>query len=349
MQPDTPTSPPDTSPISQPPSLEPNQSQPTPAAAPASPNSPGVIVLQWLTYAFWGWTVLAMSVLTATVINSFINDADTGNFTAYAIAGTLVLLPISLVTDFFYSKKEPQHKTGAATIVMVIHAVLFALFGVGALISIVISLVTLFVSSTDTTGSKVALYSSMVILVLYIAVFLRTLNPSKIPWVRRVFTMTMVLVVGIMSILGVVGPVAQERARKNDRLLETHLNNVKEGVDAYVRSNNSLPDNLEQISVSGDAKKLLTEKLVTYKKLEQSQIPRNSLELDDLQLNRTSVSTSDRFNARTYYYYELCATYDRERDDNFDYYDDNNAEYQTYISNYSHPAGQVCYKLRTTN
>lgn len=26
--------------------------------------NPGTIILQWLTYAFWGWTILAMSVLT---------------------------------------------------------------------------------------------------------------------------------------------------------------------------------------------------------------------------------------------------------------------------------------------
>jgi len=38
----------------------------TPAApiASTSHNSPGLLVLQWLTYAFWGWTVLALAWLT---------------------------------------------------------------------------------------------------------------------------------------------------------------------------------------------------------------------------------------------------------------------------------------------
>ncbi|MGH7250207.1 MAG: hypothetical protein ACREGC_04480, partial [Minisyncoccia bacterium] len=104
-------------------------------------NTPNVIVMQWLTYAFWGWTALSLSILTGIVLANFINKADMGSFTPYAIAAVLVLLPISFVCDYFYSKHEPGKNTGSAMVVMVIHAVLFALFGVGALIGIVFSLV----------------------------------------------------------------------------------------------------------------------------------------------------------------------------------------------------------------
>ena len=60
-------------------------------------------------------------------ISELLKDADVGSFDPYAVAAVLVLLPVSFITDFFYSKREPGKKTGAATIVMVIHAVLYAL------------------------------------------------------------------------------------------------------------------------------------------------------------------------------------------------------------------------------
>lgn len=150
----------------------------TPISEPNT-SSPGLIVLQWLTYAFWGWTVLAMSVLTVTVLANFISKSDTSGFMPYGIAAVLVLLPISIICDVIYSKHEPLKKLGAASLVMIIHAVLFALFGIGSLIGIVISLVMLFTSSGDSSGTQTALYSSMIITVLYTAVFLRTMNPDE--------------------------------------------------------------------------------------------------------------------------------------------------------------------------
>src|SRR5680860_463031 len=100
-------------------------------------NTPGIIVLQWLTYAFWGLTVFATSLLSASVIAYFITPTNNNDFSAYATAAVLVLLPISVICDIFYSKQEPEHKTGASSIIMIIHAVFFALFSIGALIAIV--------------------------------------------------------------------------------------------------------------------------------------------------------------------------------------------------------------------
>ncbi|RYZ99261.1 MAG: hypothetical protein EOO68_12620, partial [Moraxellaceae bacterium] len=77
-----------------------------PAVAPVSTSIPqesqsgtsaGIVILQWLTYAFWGWTLLALTGLIATVLFAFYTDADTSDTIPYVIAATLVLLPISFV------------------------------------------------------------------------------------------------------------------------------------------------------------------------------------------------------------------------------------------------------------
>ena len=73
----------------------------TPLPSQPSENSAGVIVLQWLTYAFWGWTLLAVNTLIFMVIFSLLKHVDLSTIIPYAIASVLVLLPISLVCDVF--------------------------------------------------------------------------------------------------------------------------------------------------------------------------------------------------------------------------------------------------------
>lgn len=326
---------------STPPESQPAQSStPTENIAVPPAHNPGMIVLQWLTYAFWGWTILAMSFLTASILANFIGDADTGSFTPYAIAAVLVLLPISIVCDFFYSKHEPQKKSGAASIVMVIHAVLFALFGIGALIGIVFSLVTMFTSSSDSANTKVSLFSAMIITVLYGAVFLRTINPPRLHFVRRFYILFMTLVVGVISVLGIVGPVARERSTRNDRLIESGLSSVEIAVSGYARKNGKLPDTLASLDLTGDGKQLVSKGLVQYKPntLPPSNPPNN-------------YSSRALRNTTPIYYYQLCVTYARESKNKYrsSYLDKADSDgYQTSLYTYEgHDAGEKCYKLKT--
>ncbi|HUD05387.1 MAG TPA: hypothetical protein VMR18_00485 [Candidatus Saccharimonadales bacterium] len=309
----------------------PNQS------APPNTSSPGLIVLQWLTYAFWGWTVLAMSVLTATVLANFIAGANDGNFMPYTIAATLVLLPISVVCDFFYSKQEPEKKTGAASIVMVIHAVIFALFGIGALITIVVCLVQLFTSSSTSNYTHVALCSAMIITLLYAAVFLRTLNiSSKLKWFHRFFIGAMIVVVGIFSVLGIVGPAANARLTRNDSLIDSNLSTIQSSIDNYASTNNNLPTSLNSIGLSGDAQKLVTDNLVQYTpNIKPS----------------TTLSSNDTTQPTTTYYYELCVNYKKSSSsDGGSPYSSSTAEnnYSNSVNTYDHPAGNYCYKVSST-
>lgn len=307
-----------------------------------------LVVLQWLTYAFWGWTILALSILTAMVLSSFIAKADTGSFTPYGIAAVLVLLPIAFTCDYFYSKKEPEKKTGAETIVTVIHAVIFALCGIGALITAVFFIVQLFTSnSSDQTGIIVGILSAFIVAFFYLITFLRTLNPSKLPQIKHYYKFVMLALVGIIAILGIVGPVAAERSTRNDRLIQSGLSDLSSSINDYVDNNKKLPSQLSDITASGDAKKLIDDNMVRYKAVDSAQTSASK------QSDRLSQSTGARQSSD--YRYELCVTYSQKSRSYDDYNEINGRSYKdsdgysSYLSVYSHPAGEVCYKLKTTS
>lgn len=321
-----------------------------PAGPPAAAQPPhkegvnaGLIVLQWLTYAFWGWTVLSLSMLTTMVLSSFITKADTGSFTPYAIAAVLVLLPIAFGCDYFYSKKEPEKKTGAETIVMVIHAVIFALCGIGSLILAVFFLVQLFTSSSADNGdAQVGLYSSLIITVYYVLTFLRTLNPAKLGWIQRSYKFIMLITIGIIAVLGVVGPVAAERSTRNDRLIDNGISRLSNSINDYAQDNKKLPASLSDVKTTGDAQKLIDDNLVQYKAVDMSTISTTT------QSSNSKLSSRGSSGLR----YELCVTYKQKSR----YYDSYNSAsrysdsdgYSEYIDSAAHPAGNVCYKLKAT-
>lgn len=283
-----------------------------------------------------------MSILTITVLANFITGTETGGFTPYGIAAVLVLLPISIVCDVFYSKQEPQKKVGAASIVMVIHAVIFALFGIGSVIAIVFSLVSIFTSGADSSAMQVSLYSAMIIAVLYAAVFLRTINPPRLGLFKKFFIIFMSVVVGIIAILGIVGPVANEHATRNDRLITSNISRLKSEIDEYAREKKKLPAELGDLSLDGDVKSLVDKGLVRYTantKPASGASPTTSA--------RRSTTTS------TTYYYQLCVTYTKASKDRYrssSSYANDSDGYTTYISSYgAHDAGEECYKIKTNN
>jgi hypothetical protein len=317
--------------------------QPAPAAAPTgvaphAPVSAGLIVLQWLTYAFWGWTIMGVSILVSTILANFISQAETGGFMPYGIAAVLVLLPISIVCEVFYSRHEPAKKVGPASLVMIVHAVLFALFGISALIGVVISLVSLFVSSSDSSTIQVALFSCIIITVLYAAVFLRTIHPARMPWINRAFLMFVTITVGVISLLGIFGPMANARLTRNDRLIESNLSSVQSSISSYVRTNKKLPENLGTLKLKNDALKLVEDDLITYKA--NTKAPSSDSTYYGSNYNNDSTTKT--------YYYELCATFKKEKTSRYDDYNSEDKDgYVTYLSAYYHDAGETCYKIKT--
>lgn len=290
-------------------------------------NPPGIIVLQWVTYAFWGWTVLTMSFLTAAVIAYFINDSSSGDLIIYGLAGIAVLMPISIICDYFYKKYEPVKKSGASSIVMVIHAVIFAIFGVGAIITGVFSVVALMLATGPTQTYYTTIFSSIIIAILYGATLLRTLNPRKMPWVRRFFSIFMVIVVGIIGLIGILGPFMGQKNSKNDTLKEQAIYSIAQDIDSYVSSNHNFPKNLNSVknSSTGDTKKLIDNGTITYNTLSKS-------------------STS--YNYSKEYVYELCANFDK-KSKNADSKKDVYSSYE--LSNLYHDAGKNCYQIRSVD
>ncbi|MEP7204995.1 MAG: hypothetical protein ABI716_02275 [Candidatus Saccharibacteria bacterium] len=310
---------------------QPVQFTPAPAVtsvAELAENNPKLIILQWLTYAFWGFTVLSMSFLVVTVLAFFVNKADFADAPLYGIAAVLVLLPLSVICDIFYTKHEPAEKTGVAAVVMSIHAVIFALFAIGSLITIVFSIVSLIVSSSDTQGTMVTLYSALIIALLYVVVFLRTILPGRLLKLRLPFVILMAVIVGVICVAGFIGPVADAQLTRTDKLIEANLPAVGDGVSAYASKNNRLPDSLGNLTLTGDANKLIADNLVTYKK----------------DSGPSSGAQAGSF------YYQLCVTYKKALENPYatsSYRYDNNG-YSSMITSYYHAAGDVCYKLEAT-
>lgn len=302
------------------------------------PTSAGTLILQWLTYAFWGWTVLALSSLTVSILTSFFLDTETGEFTAYIIAAVLVLLPVAFVCDLFYSRKEPAKKTGPALAIMVIHAVIFAFIAIGSLITAVFMIVSMLISTGGTEEKTVALVSALIVFIYYLLTFVRILNPTKIKHLAKVFRIGMLGTVGIIIVLGIVGPVAKERSLRDDRLIDNNLSSLARVIKSYTEDNGKLPDSLSLLSLDGDVKTLVTNNLVEYK-------PNTSDALFNGQ-TYTAYGTST-YSGSKEYYYELCVTYRKETTDYGNRYTtEYDDETPTTPYTYEHPSGYYCYKLK---
>ena len=307
-----------------------------------SVNSAGLIILQWLTYAFWGWTILTLVWLLYIVLASTIDGLDTIDMIPYAIASSLVLLPISFVCDWFYGKKEPQRKTGAAMVVMVIHAVIFALFAIGSLISAVLILVQTMISTSSDSGSHMVwLITLFVSSLIYTATFVRTLNPLPRLRLNRIYPLVMAVLITVLIVLGFVGPVAQATLTKDDRDIVNYLPYVVTEIDNYVYKNDKLPSSLSEVSFSNGDKEIIDRGLVEYIKEDSSTI--SKIEIYDDADNDTESGDS------TFYRYQLCVTYKQKSQNSSSYYYRSNesrvaSEYSNTLYIDEHPAGKVCYK-----
>ncbi len=293
------------------------------------PNTPGVLIMQWLTYAFWGWLIIGLIWLITVILTNAITGADVSGIVPYAIAATVVMLPIAFVTDLFYRKHEPVTKTGAATVIMVIHAVIFALLGISALIvSVFTGLNALINIDSGNDVVMVIVLSSLFATLVYAAAFLRTLNPFKKQLGTRIYAFAMLGVAVVLLVFAVVGPVITTIATRNDRLIESNLSSVENGIQDYARDNGTLPTSLDQVSLfSKDAETLVKNGEVKY--------------------IAEGAKTTDTSFSNTYLRYQLCVTYDHENNNYDAYYSSNPNDYATYVRTTPHDAGEVCYKLQT--
>jgi hypothetical protein len=311
-------------------------------------SSPGVLVLQWLTYAFWGWTVLALAWLTAVSVGFFVDKTTSGyggaEDVAYPLAAVIVLFVISIVCDAFYSRREPDHKTGAATIIMIIHAVIFALFGIGSLIFSVFAVVQMLISTGANYGTKTALITGLTIALVYGATLLRVLRPLKLKHSALYYWVFMALVTATVIVIGIAGPLGHAYQTRDDRLLESGLPGVSDSIQTYTRAENALPKDLGDITgtLKGDARTIVDRNLVEY--IPGELLPPQSSQ-EALAPEDKPLTSSDKV-----YAYKLCVTYQAEKGEGpvraYPAIGIDNAG-QTTPSTYLHAAGRVCYDLQT--
>jgi hypothetical protein len=335
-----------------------------PAAAPvavARENTPGSLVLQWLSYSFWGWFSALLAILAGISFNYYLNGSNADNWAtvlAYPLAGVIVMMIVAFVTDFFYAKHEPVVKKGAASVIMLIHVVLYSLIVVGSLIAIVFSLVNLLLSSsTGSEGPYVVMMTAAVVALCYGIVSARALFGGKKPAVRKAAWLVMLLLAAAFIAASVVGPVMKASMLKDDRLIESALPSLAENIQEYTRTNDKLPANLSDVTAmnsaydSGKVKQLVDKNLVTYKP-NTKQMTAQNLGDTSATTNKSTSPTSgvslSKMSQKTYYY-QLCVTYKEKKSDRYNYgYDANMRDYtMSSISMYGgHEKGDVCYSLK---
>jgi hypothetical protein len=318
--------------------------QPPVEESPKVSSSAGIIILQWLTYAFWGWTLLSLVWLIFIVMASVLTSIDTSFMVPYAIAAVMVLLPLSVACDVFYGKREPAKKIGASMVVMVIHAVIFALFGIGLLIGGVLTVVQTAIGlSSDNDYQIVWIITSFASALIYAVTFLRTLNPHPKLQIAKYFPLFMTFVIGALIIAGFVGPVAQANLTKDDRTITSTISDVSGAIRTYTDDNNKLPAELGDVSLSGEAKDAVDRGLFRYK-AEGPVQKETSTKSNNSKIDVYPYSGS---NEKPEFRYQLCVTY--KKADKSNRYDSSakEDEYSLYASTYGHPEGDVCYKLST--
>lgn len=316
-------------------------------------NNAGILVLQWLTYAFWGWMIVGVAYLVSIAADYVLQTHQATDSiqepVAYGVAAVLVLLPVALLCDIFYSKQEVEHKKGASSIIMVIHAVLFALFGIGTLITIAFSLVNMLLSGYH-ASAEVVLITACVMFVLYFLTLVRTVKPFMIKKLRFIFRIIMAAVVVGVCIWGIVGPVAATARTKDDRAVSAGLTTLSSAINGYASSNGKLPENLNLVLQErggyGSAdwstiEDLVDRGMITYK----ANIKAPSVQ------EPSSGTTDNLIQPQKSLYYELCGTYKYDSENNYKraiYSPDITNGYDTYLEPSVYHAGKNCHNLMTT-
>ena len=312
----------------------------SPTKPKATISTPGTLVLQWLTYAFWGWTALALIWLTYLGVSYFIapdsRRYDEG-MVAYSLAAVVVLFVISVICDMFYTRREAVQKAGASMVIMIIHAVIFALFGIGALIVAVFAVVNMLINGIG-SGAKIALITGLIIAIVYAGTLLRTLNPLKGVRTSRLYWAFMALVVIGVTAMGIIGPAAYERSTRDDRLIERALPQLSEVINNHTAKAGELPKSLSEVrsAVGDEGRQLIDRNLVEYKPGSKVEPEAADAVLDP---SRSVAPTAP------VYSYELCVNYKAEKNSPYPAYAPESPAVS--VDTTYHEAGRVCYNLQT--
>ena len=227
------------------------------------------VALQWICFGLWEWTLVALSILlSATLGYYFVRDSGDYTFVVYVLASLLCLLPFSLVAERMYAKREPDQKQGFAGVVMVLNAVVVFLATLGALITTVMSSLSIFVNAHASSGTYIVIISSLVVTVLGLLLFARIINPPKLRKLTKLFPWIVVVITAVSLVAAIAGPFRSQISSRDDRFIEDNLSTVNENIRSYASDNDKLPKTLGNLSLDQEyedgAQTLIDRDLVSY-------------------------------------------------------------------------------------
>lgn len=360
---------------------QPIENKETKVAEPVAPNvasvqpqtstSVGTLVLQWLAYAFWGWFGIAMGWLAAVVFTYAVTrdaSVDWANMLAYPLAAVIILFIFALATDFFYARREPAKKAGAANVIMVLHAVPFVLVSIGALITAVFCLISMILNNNSPyvgDSSLIALYTALATVVMFGLIAARVLFGSRRAAVRIVLWVMSILAVLVFLIVALSGPAMEAIRTRDDRLIEDALPSLASDIRDYTSEKNQLPVKLTDVThgasdSSAQVQRMIDQNLVTYKPNTLPSTSGNSWAPSSRSSSMKSYDYTQESSDKKFYY-QMCVDYKAEKKSRYNYKSsveksmsvDGSAgsasDYSEYFYNISaHPKGNVCYNLYAT-
>ena len=291
-------------------------------------NSTATLTIQWLSYAFWGWLALSLTWLSAIVFNFFVDSAsnasDIGDSIIYPVSATIVLLIICVITDFFYSKREPVKKEGSANLLMIVHTVIFSLLAVAAAITAVFSVLNIIINASS-TGPTIALLTALTVLLFLLALLFRIVLAGKVKHSRKIGWSAMGVIVVAILAAAIIGPVSYTATTKVDRERERAIQEISYQIDNFVNIKNRLPESLSELGSVNNGDK--------------SKVVRDAIK------NNTITYTIIEEGAK----YQPCTSYDK---DTLGWSNSNQGldnEYSSYeLYNAYHPKGKHCYNIRVS-
>lgn len=325
-----------------------------PAAQSPQRSTGGVMVLQWLSYAFWGWFGVAMGWLSAVTIAYFVhgNSSDITSSLAYPLASVIVMFALAAVTDILYVRREPLHKQGGANAIMLVHTVLFVLIAVGAAVTALFALISMLLTTDPSLGTDtqvVTAWTSLVLVVIFAMIGVRVLFGGRVHKLRTVHWVVMTTLALGMMVASIMGPVVGAQVTRDDRLIEEGLPTLVNAIGSYVGENDKLPATLAAANDSyayatAASKSLVSRNMVRYTPNVIEPVTAN---------DGAGVSSKESlYPASTTYYYRVCVTFTQVKKASGTYPGSSDGSvdgyYPSYLSIVSHPKGEVCYNRSAT-
>lgn len=314
-------------------------------------NEPGVATSQWLTYVFWAGAAIAASILVGMGMTLATEGYSQGMSSAlYAVIALVIILPIALISDRIYSKKERPRKVGIGLVLMVLHAVIFAIVAVVALATALYILVQHLLFDD---GSLEPLTVAAVAGWLAITFGLIVLRIVRGDFARLIKLVVLLATIAVL-IWGIAGPVSQAVVRRDDDRAERAMQDLYGMITMQAANTGSLPadikaaideDTFNSPAMKTSVKNAADAGLVTYTPNVQP----------------AEVVDEDGY-TQTVHYFELCVTYKYDNPNRTGWYgtypepyitDDSgvskSSDYENVYTGTSTEAGTHCYQYKTAS